>query len=211
MKFPKYNNAEVDKDQILKENKNKSGVYMWKNLINDKQYIGSGIDLSKRLEKYYSTAYMEEILNRSNSHIYRALLKNGHSNFSLTILEYCDKEKCIEREDFYLSSLPHEYNILEKAGSRLGSKHSDDTKKILSEANKGEKNPNYGQKVEGSGKPSQAIEVTDITNNITTSYNSISEAARVLNIHKSVIDNYFSRNQTKPYKGKYTFIKTKQN
>ena len=60
---------------------------MWKNIINDKQYLGSAIDLSKRLSNYYSTAYMEDALKRSFSHIYRALLKNGHSNFSLTILE----------------------------------------------------------------------------------------------------------------------------
>jgi group I intron endonuclease len=74
---------------------------------------------------------MEDVLKRSNSHIYRALLKNGYSNFSLTILEYCDKEKCIEREDFYLSCLPHEYNILQKAGSVLGSTRN----------NTGENNP----------------------------------------------------------------------
>ena len=208
MKFPKYNNTDTCKDQILSDNQNKSGIYMWTNNINNKKYIGSSESLRARFYKYFN---QNHLLENNCMNICKALIKHDYSNFSLTILEYCDKDKCIEREDFYLSSLPHEYNILEKAGSRLGSKHSDDTKKILSEANKGEKNPNYGQKVEGSGKPSQAIEVTDITNNITTSYNSISEAARVLNIHKSVIDNYFSRNQTKPYKGKYTFIKTKQN
>jgi len=60
---------------------------------------------------------MEDVLTRSNSHICRALLKNGYENFSLTILEYCEPEQCLEREDFYLSSLPHEYNILPKAGS----------------------------------------------------------------------------------------------
>jgi len=49
------------------------------------------------------------------------------------------------------------------------------------------------------------IEVTDIQNNTTTTYNYISEAARALNIHKSVIENYFIRNQKKPYKGIYTF------
>jgi hypothetical protein len=60
---------------------------------------------------------MEDALTRSNSHIYRALLKNDYSNFSLTILEYCSPDKCIEKEDYYLSCFPHEYNILEKAGS----------------------------------------------------------------------------------------------
>ena len=39
-------------------------------------------------------------------------------------------EKCIEREDYYLCSLPHEYNIL--PGSSLGHKHSDKTKTKIS-------------------------------------------------------------------------------
>jgi group I intron endonuclease len=137
MKLPKYNNADTCKAQILSENKNKSGVYMFKNLLNGKQYIGSEINLSERLSSYYSTTYMENALKRSNSHIYRALLKNGHEKLSLTILEYCDKEKCIEREDFYLSSENNEYNINQKAGSPLGRKHYDETKQILSDANKG--------------------------------------------------------------------------
>jgi hypothetical protein len=62
-------------------------------------------------------------------------------------------------------------------------------------------------RVEGAGRPSQQIEVTDIKNNTTTCYDSISEAARALNINTSVIDMYFSRNQKKAYKGIYTFKK----
>jgi group I intron endonuclease len=62
-------------------------------------------------------------------YISRAILKHGISNFSLTILEYCSPDKCIEREDLYLSSVNHEYNILEKAGSSLGYIHSDEFRK----------------------------------------------------------------------------------
>ena len=210
MKLPKYHNADICKDQILSENKNKSGIYMWKNLINDKCYIGSAVDLYIRLSFYYSTKAMENSLKNSNSHIYSALLKNGYENFSLTILEYCSPEKCIEREDFYLSTEKHEYNILEKAGSRLGSKHSDESKIIMSEAKKGENHPNYGKpkyKGSGTGSPPQAIEVFDNKNNTTTSYDSISKAARALNIKHTRIVMYFSNNQTKPYKGEYTFKK----
>jgi len=69
--------------------------------------------------------------------------------------------------------------------------HSDEAKRKISEAQ----------------PTSIKIEVTDIKNNITTTYNSMSEATRALNIHKSVIDNYFNRNQQKPYKGLYTFNK----
>ena len=71
----------------------------------------------------------------------------------------------------------------------------------MSEAKKGQPRP------EGSGKPSQAIEVTGIKNNITTSYDSFSEAARVLNISISKISEYFSKNQQKPYKNRYNFKK----
>jgi hypothetical protein len=63
------------------------------------------------------------------------------------------------------------------------------------------------QKIEGSGSPSQAIEVTDIKNNTKTYYNSISAAAIILNIRKSTISNYILHNQKKPYKGIYTFRK----
>jgi len=124
-----YPNSDTCKAQILSDNQNKSGIYMWKNLTNEKCYIGSAVNLSKILSCYYSTAYMENELNRGHSHIYCALLKNGYSNFSLTILEYCESEQCLEREDYYLYCLPHEYNILQKAGSSLGHNHSDEKKK----------------------------------------------------------------------------------
>ena len=63
-------------------------------------------------------------------------------------------------------------------------------------------------KAEGAGNSSQAIEVTDIKNNITTSYDSIHEAARALNINNpQAISNYIKNNQKKPYKGIYTFKK----
>ena len=217
-----YSNAEADKSKILKENKNKSSIYSWKNLINKKQYIGSAIDLSERLYFYYSAKAMENKLKNSKSSIYNAILKYGHSNFSLTILEYCSPEQCIQREDFYLSSLPHEYNILEKAGSTLGStrnntgennpmygkKHSNKTKSIMSDAKKGRKLSNKTkQKISDTMPNSIKIEVNDITNNYTTSYDSIREAARALNINNAIIVKYFSNNQQKPYKNRYTFKK----
>ena len=63
-------------------------------------------------------------------------------------------------------------------------------------------------KPEGAGSPSQAIEVFDNKNNQTTTYNSISAAARALNLpsHKAISD-YIKNNKKKPYKGRYTFKK----
>jgi hypothetical protein len=51
------------------------------------------------------------------------------------------------------------------------------------------------------------IKVFDLQEKTTTSYNSISEAARALKINKAIISKYFTRNQQKPYKGIYTFKK----
>ena len=78
----------------------------------------------------------------------------------------------------------------------------------MSEAKKGEKNPMYNKpRAEGAGSPSKAIEVTNIKNDTTTSYNSMIEAARALNINHASIVMYFKQNQKKPYKGQYTFKK----
>lgn len=65
----------------------------------------------------------------------------------------------------------------------------------------------YGKpKAEGSGKASQAIEVTDVQNNTTIYYISMREAARALNLPNfNIIRNYIKNNQQKPYKGKYIF------
>ena len=62
-----YSNAEDEKDKIISENKNKSGIYKWTNLINGKQYIGSEVDLYNRLAFYYSKLSMENYLKNSQS------------------------------------------------------------------------------------------------------------------------------------------------
>jgi len=143
----------------------------------------------KGLSDYYSTTYMEDALKRGRSHIYRALLKNGHSTFSLTILEYCSPEKCIEREDFYLSTENHEYNILEKAGSPLGRNHSEETKQKISDSMSGANHHMFGEpRPSGAGRPSQAIEVFDNKNNQTTTYDSMGEAGQLLNIILLIIN-----------------------
>jgi hypothetical protein len=60
------------------------------------------------------------------------LIKNGYSKFRLEILEYCELEILIEREQYYLDTLNPEYNILKKAGSLTGFKHSEATKELMS-------------------------------------------------------------------------------
>jgi group I intron endonuclease len=71
--------------------------------------------------------------------INKALLKYGYSNFSLHILEYCDKNSCIDREQFYMDLFQPEYNINPTAGSRLGTKHSDESREKIAASRLGVK------------------------------------------------------------------------
>jgi group I intron endonuclease len=115
----KYTNMLKYKNRIYKENKNKIGVYRLTCNKNGKIYIGSSVNLSRRFSHYYSNKTMLNKLKVSKSFIYSALLKHGHVNFSLEILEYCEKDVLIEREQYYMDLLKPEYNICKIAGSRF--------------------------------------------------------------------------------------------
>ena len=97
---------------------------MWTNQINGKRYVGSALDLSKRLRNYFNTSYL--IDGKDIMIIYKALLAHGFDNFTLEILEYCRADELIDREQFYLDLLNPEYNILKNAYSLLGFKHSEE-------------------------------------------------------------------------------------
>jgi group I intron endonuclease len=60
--------------------------------------------------------------------ILKTLIKYGYSNFKVEILEFCNKDEVLAREQHYLDLLKPEYNILTAAGSSLGYKHSEETK-----------------------------------------------------------------------------------
>jgi predicted GIY-YIG superfamily endonuclease len=89
-----YKNAEIEKPQMIKENRGKSGVYRWRCLVNGKCYIGSSSNLSRRLTEYYN---VNKLIKYSNMIINVALLKYGYSSFELEILEYCTAENVISR------------------------------------------------------------------------------------------------------------------
>jgi group I intron endonuclease len=137
-----YYNIIKEKSTIYKDNKNKSGIYRWNNLITNKSYIGSSIYLSRRFSKYYSITFIKN--QRNSSLIYKAILKYGISNFNLDIIEYCEKNELINREQYYINNLNPEYNICKVAGSTLNRKHSDETKHKLKIRNIGVNHPFFG-------------------------------------------------------------------
>jgi len=106
------------------------------------------LDIGRRLNNHYKN-------NSSNLLLQQALKKYGLTNFSIEILEYCEVSVLIEREQYYFNLLKPKYNLNPIAGSSLGVRHSEETKKKISKASKGkllgENNGMYG--VRGQNHP----------------------------------------------------------
>lgn len=174
-----YIDSLLNKSNILIENKGKSGIYRWVNILSNKSYIGSSTNITKRLRKYYCINYLNNKIIKDNSRIYRALLEYGHSNFNLEILEYCDKKSLITREQYYLDLLKPEYNICKTAGSMLGFKHSEKT--LLK----------FKNRETGTG---HVTIVTNKVNNYTKIYKSIRTAAKSIGVSHTTLIRYINKN-----------------
>jgi group I intron endonuclease len=135
-------------------------VYSFICNITGARYIGSSIDIGIRLVQHLVT-------NNTNEHLQNAIAKYGLKNFTFSVVEFCDSQVLLQREQHYLDilfSLPANlrYNFNPTAGSSLGYKHTDDTRaKIsasmtgkthsedtrvkMSDAKSGANNPMYGK------------------------------------------------------------------
>lgn len=113
--------------------------------------------------------------------IHRALLKYGYSNFTLEILEYCPKNKIIDREQYFLNKFKPEYNILQKAGSSVGFKHKFETiqnlRKIQLKIH--ESKEHFEKKIKANPN-SIKINLINVETNKAFSFDSMRDAARKL-------------------------------
>lgn len=146
-----YDNAKEFKSNIIKDFKEKTIIYMWFNKITGKVYIGSAVDGAKRLSTYFQFSILKK-----NSLIYNNILKYGHTNFSVIILEVLGETHTItkhfylEREQFYIDWALKTYglnvlNILRIAGSSLEYKHTKEDLLKMSINKLGDKNPMFGK------------------------------------------------------------------
>jgi group I intron endonuclease len=138
-----YDDANSSRIDMLSDLKNQAVIYMWFNKITGKVYIGSAIDGKKRLSRYY----MPSVL-KTNSRIYKNILKYGHSSFIVSILEVLgetmsvSKSDILAREQFYLDWALKTYglqvlNLLTITNSSLGLKHTLETKAKIAKARSG--------------------------------------------------------------------------
>jgi hypothetical protein len=180
-----YINADTDKLNLFADNRGKVGVYRWINKISGNTYVGSSINISVRMYTYFSL----RSLAKSNRPIDRALLKYGFSNFSLEILEYCNEDNVLKREQYFIDLLKPEYNIVQTAGSTLGYKHTPESlakmrdfvlsEEVLKRKTLSTKNAAEARKI--------SVIVENIKTKEKTEYGSMTEVGKVLGVHRNAV------------------------
>lgn len=132
------------------------GVYMIRNDINKKIYIGSAINIRKRLKRHLT--HLNNNIHHS-IHLQRSWNKNGYSNFSFFLLKEIDscnkttkqlKNELLEIEQYFMDLFQSYdslkgFNICKIAGNILGRKDSLETRMKKSIALSGKNAYWYGK------------------------------------------------------------------
>ena len=99
-------------------------------------YIGSAVNVKQRWKVHLSDLK----LNRhSNKKIQNHYNKYGKDDLIFIIVELCFPEFLTAREQHYINKLKPYFNICKTAGSNLGIKFSEETRRKLSKAHKGQR------------------------------------------------------------------------
>lgn len=114
----------------------KSGIYCFINLSHFGMYIGQSVNLLRRFNSYYNSAYLANPKN-AGMPICQGLLKYGPSGFALLIVEYLPISLLDVREMFWISLLNPYYNVLRGGKTSLGYKHTSEARAIIATKAKG--------------------------------------------------------------------------
>lgn len=189
----------------------KSGIYKWTS-PSGKYYIGQAVNLKRRYNDFlnFNRTYTSE-----GSAIDNARKKYNTSNsWNYEVIEYCEADKLNELEVKYIAEYDSHnsrigYNsTLGGDGTKglIGKHPTEETRKRMSEAHKGSKNPNYGKhhteearrriseahkgmklSEEARKKKSKPIIQLTLDNKFIKEWDSITEAAHSLGCDSSLI------------------------
>ena len=173
--------------EIEQENRNKQGVYGFLNTKNNKLYVGSARDITKRFKEHYRG-------DKTNVRLHNSVQKNTWALFHFIVFEYFDPnllpeyqmmsrgervKNVADVEDLYLKAIKPEFlfNISLDATPGPEYKHTPEMAKQISERQKGEKHHMYGKKhtpealakisarSKGTNNPRYGVEVSAETKN----------------------------------------------
>lgn len=147
-----------------------SGIYQIKNIINSKVYIGSSNNIKIRWQKHKALLRHGK---HQNSHLQAAWNKYGEDNFIFSIIELCNIDSLLNREQYFINTINPEYNQTLIAG------------KVEMTADRRKKLSCSITQAYREGKIKRAIKTIyqyDLNGNYIKEYNSLGEASSTLNI-----------------------------
>jgi hypothetical protein len=99
-------------------------IYLWRNKVNQKSYVGHTNNFAKRLENYCSVPYL--LRTKKFMRICAALFELTNNQFELYILETFtsyNKPTLLIREDFWAKNLKPSYNVAQILDPFVGVNH----------------------------------------------------------------------------------------
>lgn len=164
------------------------GIYSIRNVVNNKVYIGSSVNIKKRINRHKNDLKSNI---HSNEHLLKSFNKYGIDNFIFSIIEECNKEDLIDREIYYINfydsldykkgynlSIPVEHPVM-KAREKY--------RNALSQSHKGKTPSNYLNMRE---KRWQGVKIIKDDNSY-IEYSNYNEAERELGLSKGYLHSYF--------------------
>lgn len=115
------------REERLKILKN-CGIYIIRNLVNDKIYVGSSVNIKRRFAQHKSTLRHN---THKNKHLQNAWNKYGEENFEFVTIEHHSyPEKVLGRENKCIYLYKPEYNNI-TVNSEKRFVHSEETKRKI--------------------------------------------------------------------------------
>lgn len=120
------------------------GIYQIKSILNHEVYIGSSVDVKKRWRSHRNSLIADK---HHSVYLQRHCNKYGIEDLEFSIIELCEKEELVQKEQHYLDTFSPKFNVLKKADSSLGVKRRPETIEKVRNANLGLKHPAWRNKI----------------------------------------------------------------
>ena len=169
-----------------------SGIYQIENKINSKVYIGSSNNIKRRWQKHKALLRHNK---HPNSHLQAAWNKYGEDNFIFSIIELCNIDSLLDREQYFINTRNPEYNQTLIAGKV---EMTTDRRMKLS------RSITQAYKDSRMQKAIKTIYQYDLKGNYIREYASLGEASNTLNIPISNLSSAGLR----PFSGSLSFKST---
>ena len=160
------------------------GIYKITNVINEKHYVGSAVNVKKRIITHKR---LLKTNTHFNNHLQSSYNKHGINNFIYEIIEITKKENMIEHEQYWIDKLEANnnskgYNKRIIAASNLGIEASDETKEKLRISHLGNKRSPEAQ-IKITASQNKKICQFDMNGNYIQTYDSLKEAANSIGVN----------------------------